>query len=255
LSIAYRKLYPFSRGKKHPVYRNVKQRFTLNMSAAGSCELMKKSPEERVQRLEDIHEIQNLMGREQFFHMAALHDRVMELWAKKTPEVSVQISSMGKWEGTEGLKKVNDYHKYTWGDAVGEMSVHTLTTPIIEVAGDGKTARGVWLSPGARAEKKQKTNKYEAYWMWLKYGCDFVKEDGMWKIWHTHAYGIFRVPYDKSWVEVDKEQPDANSLQLPDELKPSVSGLADYPYSTTAAPRNFPEPPGLYETFDKANAY
>lgn len=31
---------------------------------------------------------------------------------------------------------------------IGILPVHSLTTPVIEVAADGKTARGVWISPG-----------------------------------------------------------------------------------------------------------
>lgn len=209
-----------------------------------------KDIEERMQRQEDIHEIKNLMSRRQWLHAANMHDEVMETMALDTPGVSIEISDSGRWEGSEALKKVHQLHKQGWGDGVGEMAVHTLTTPIIEVAGDGKTAKGVWFSPGIRATRDPVTHNLEAYWAWLKYGCDFVKENGEWKIWHSHAYGIIRNQYHKSWVEHQEE-----NVMPPDAVKPNSPGTPDHPYSTKTAPVNIPEPPEPYETFDDSKSY
>ncbi|MBP2642563.1 MAG: hypothetical protein H6Q67_450 [Firmicutes bacterium] len=35
---------------------------------------------------------------------------------------------------------------------VGTLTMHTLTITVIEVAGNGKTAKGVWMSPGQMTE-------------------------------------------------------------------------------------------------------
>jgi len=68
-------------------------------------------------------------------------------------------------------------------EGIGSMIMHTLTTPIIEVAGDGRTAKGMWYSPGQVTEIGS-DGKPIAMWMWEKYGVDFVKEGGKWKLWH-----------------------------------------------------------------------
>ena len=60
-------------------------------------------------------------------------------------------------------------------------------TPVIEVAGDGKTAKGIWYSIGIGVRpnvNSDGTYTKSTSWMWEKYAVDFIKEDGKWKIWH-----------------------------------------------------------------------
>jgi hypothetical protein len=71
--------------------------------------------------------------------------------------------------------------------AGNEYVMHTQETPVIEVAGDGKTAKGLWYSIGigVRANvNSDGTYTKSTSWMWEKYAVDFIKEDGKWKIWH-----------------------------------------------------------------------
>jgi len=212
--------------------------------------MTKKSLEERIQRLEDIHEIQNLMGRYEYLHTAGLHEETAELFAKKTPGVKADLPGWGVYEGAEGIQRIYvRVHKYMEGDRIGQMYMHPLTTPVIEVAGDGKTAKGVWISPGH--ETAPDKDKLKAYWSWCKYGVDFVKEDGKWKFWHVQVYGIFYASYEKSWVEA----PEAPSAAMPDELKGDRPNPHLWMYSPTAVTENIPAPPEPYETFDQKTAY
>ena len=64
------------------------------------------------------------------------------------------------------------------------MFLHPTTTPYIEVAGDGKTAKGVWISPGIITGKVGATGTLKAIWAWGSMGVDFVKEDGQWRFCH-----------------------------------------------------------------------
>jgi len=71
--------------------------------------------------------------------------------------------------------------------AGGEYVMHTQQTPVIEIAGDGKTAKGIWYSIGIGVRPKindDGTYTKSTEWMWEKYAVDFIKEDGKWKIWH-----------------------------------------------------------------------
>jgi hypothetical protein len=71
--------------------------------------------------------------------------------------------------------------------AGNEYVMHTQETPVIEVAGDGKTAKGLWYSIGIGVRpnvKSDSTYTKSTEWMWEKYAVDFIREDGKWKIWH-----------------------------------------------------------------------
>jgi hypothetical protein len=138
------------------------------------------------------------------------------------------------------------------GDRVGVMNIHALTTPVVEVAGDGKTAKGIWLSIGVETGPEPGKDKPQGYWAWCKYGVDFIKEEGKWKIWHLHVYGLFRTPYEKSWVEAEKP----GVLPIPEELKPDRATTHPlWTYSPTAVAELVPAPPEAYDTWDEATAY
>jgi len=207
-----------------------------------------RSLEERVQRLEDIHEIQNVFGKYEYYHTADMQEETVELYAQKTPGVSAEIANWGVYEGIEGIKRLFvGLHRQGGKEAlVGSMHMHTLTTPVVEVAGDGKTAKAVWISPGHETSGME--GKFTAQWAWLKYGVDFVKEDGKWKIWHSHVYPIFMTPYEKSWVEAP---PHTNSpMVVPDELKPDKPSTYLWEYSTDRVYENVPAAPEPYDTWD-----
>jgi len=84
-----------------------------------------------------------------------------------------------------------------------EWAMHTNTTPIIEVAGDGKTAKGMWYSPGMglMAQLRGGDANVGGVFFWEKYAGDFVKEDGQWKIWHLQMAYDFTPPLPEIWRE------------------------------------------------------
>jgi len=84
-----------------------------------------------------------------------------------------------------------------------EWAMHTNTTPIIEVAGDGKTAKGMWYSPGMglMAQLKGGDADVGGVFFWEKYAGDFVKENGQWKIWHLQMAYDFTPPLPEIWRE------------------------------------------------------
>lgn len=67
-------------------------------------------------------------------------------------------------------------------NGVGSYDGQHLTTPVIEVAGDGLTGKGVWIKMGSHDHLTPAGPS--AFWHMGCYACDFVKEDGQWKIWH-----------------------------------------------------------------------
>jgi len=114
------------------------------------------------------------------------------------------------------------------------MHMHPLSTPVIEVAADAQTAKAAWLCPGL--ECGGPPGHKLAAWGWNKYGIDFIRENGVWKIWHLHVYGAFMTPFNMSWVDVPPMDlppmgEDAGNFHMP--------GMADDAPKPPPTPREF----------------
>jgi hypothetical protein len=125
---------------------------------------------------------------------------------------------------------------------------------MIQVAGDGQTAKGVWYSPGH--ETPIRDGKLQAFWVWGKYSGDFIKEDGKWKIWHWHFYDTFNTPYHMSWVEAEQLPRRGPGNMDPIFVKYPPDKPATYrsAYSTTGERDPIPACPEPYETWDGKSA-
>jgi hypothetical protein len=215
--------------------------------------MIKKSLEERVQRLKDIHEIQNLMSRYQFLHVSGVtHQETADLFAQKTPGVKIEMAGGGVFEGTKGVQRqFTKVFPYMEGDRIGFMATHTLTTPVIEVAGDGKTAQGLWIAPGSTVRRDKKTGKLRAFWILAKVGTDFVKEDNVWKIWHLHIFMIYQTLFEESWLNSNKFP----HTDLPAALKADRPTTYHKPYSPLSKTELIPALPKPYETWIDEMSY
>lgn len=123
-----------------------------------------------------------------------------------------------------------------WG--AGTAMVHTITTPLIELAEDEKTAKAMFYSLGSCTEIDQEKGP-KAYWVWEKYAVDFVKEPDGWKIWHMVIMTDFKTPVGDNWAKVN--------------LAPTGSYYAAYTPQTT--PHEGVPVPQPYETFSETFSY
>jgi hypothetical protein len=160
-------------------------------------------------------EVQNVFSKHCYYHEAGKHRAEMEdIWVRKDGEFAKTV----KWTQPMGI---NVGYDALWSFYVlnkekslqqnlddiskadptvknmpenlgigGEWASHTQSTAIIVVADDGKTAKGIWESPGLHFTAQVRDGKItkSGSWFWEKYGADFVKEDGKWKIWHISMY-------------------------------------------------------------------
>ncbi|MBP2643700.1 MAG: nuclear transport factor 2 family protein [Firmicutes bacterium] len=208
--------------------------------------------EKLVARLSAQSKIQNLMGTYSFLLTAGRYHDITELFAKKAPDVRAEMN-WGVYEGYDSIVRL--YSKYHAEVIVGPgvMAVHSLTTPVIEVAGDCKTAKAVWVSPGhITGGPFTPDNSVKAHWAWMRYGCDFILEDGEWKIWHLHVFGMFMCPFEKSWADLgDIHQ----APELAEEYKPDRPPTYSWSYNKNAVAELVPAPPKPYETFDPKTAF
>lgn len=77
----------------------------------------------------------------------------------------------------------------------GEYELHSLINPFIQVAKDGKTAKGTWWSPGIVGHVEP-DGTYRAYASAVIFSADFILEGGAWKIWHLRETDEFSTPLD-----------------------------------------------------------
>ena len=169
--------------------------------------------DEKAQTALDQQALQNIMSRHIMYHCYGYHEEEMnELWV--TEDVNRKTASFGNsggfWAGWDAIwESYVTNHDANWLSAaksycesngidtsgmtdeeilntyggVGQLLLHVITTDIIEISADGKTAKCFWYTPGIVAETGQSTNS-----IWEMYGVDFVKENGEWKMWHLHMY-------------------------------------------------------------------
>ncbi len=173
----------------------------LMMSSSASFAATCKTTLSVADKVNALNDIQNLMGR--YSHLGHLRGEgtLRDLFAMKQKDVFWKTPSGPT--GPEGMeKRFVTPGESAPGEVGGQLHLHSMLTPVIEVAADGKTAQGVWDSFGPNLSNGTDVGN----WLWVKYGVDFIKEDGAWKIWHMQVFAIFNTPYNKSITESAKER-------------------------------------------------
>ena len=147
-----------------------------------------------VERQTAIVECKNLMGKVLYYGVSWLNRKLVDLWSHR--EDCLLEMPWGIYDGRRGVERC---YLQDFGDRhapgkleklKGVMMLYTCDTPIIEVAPDGQTAKGVWISSGADTWREGAEHP-QGYWRWGKYALDFIREDGVWKIWKMRFYPFF----------------------------------------------------------------
>jgi len=197
--------------------------------------------EQRLERVEAFIEISNLQGRYNHYILGHHYDKILEMFSKR-PDISAEMDVSGVYTGQEGVRKLfvdilGKLYNYT-----GNLALHQLTSPVIEIGKDGVTARAMWFSMGTNTHKDSQTGELIPIWQMGKYCHDFVKEDGEWKYLHFYWAAIFRTPFDKGWVR----EPVIGNIHGANEYKPiqkDPNSLYELPYDPTKDYPGYPLPP------------
>lgn len=157
---------------------------------------------EALLRAYDVYLIKNVMGRHAYHHALGTHRAELdEIWSSR--EDISWGNNMGFWVGRETMYSYYADAKLKQDEAtlklmakanpsievkpenlqMGALLMHSLTTPLIEVAADGKTAQGMWYSLG-QVTNAGPDGTASGSWMHERYAVDFIKEEDGWKIWH-----------------------------------------------------------------------
>lgn len=171
--------------------------------------------DELIVRIMDKEAIKKLMARRAFYYANNQRRRELdELWVS-TREYRDSASYGRNWGYYVGMDSIANYYvlehtKKQYADLAaihendpsvavdnqnlgwGCTAFHTVTTPMLYIAGNGKTARGLWYSAGQETIM-QADGTAKAYWTMDNMSADFVKENGSWKIWHLVVCSDFFV--------------------------------------------------------------
>ena len=178
----------------------------------------------KIDRLEAVTICANLMSRYVNYHAAFRHKDYVEFWAKRDDDILEM--PWGKYLGFENVKKCYLDHHFDRGDEGAEEKMkgavffHHLDTPIIEVAADGKTARGAWWSPDTRPSPRRpraRSGRYlglEQVWRGLHQGGRRLED---------LAYAHLPHVQDSRGHQLDRVEPvlrPHGSLRVPGDRRP-----------------------------------
>ena len=222
-------------------------------------------------RVEAAQACRNLMGKYSYFHTAMRNKDYVKLWAERPDDLLVL--PWGYYRGIEGVRACylqdhgdrSDPEIQNSPILKGGMMMHCMDTEVLEVAADGRTARGCWMSPGHEScfipdfEKIPGWRKGDPVppaapmvssceWAWSKYQVDFIREDGVWKFWKMRLWPIYKTDFYVPWTEhpeMDEvDFPFHNHTPLP---KPNWAWDPEVFY-----PADEPEPPLPYAAYGAA---
>ncbi len=168
--------------------------------------MKKLTLEERVHRAEGGLAAENLHARHSYLHGGTrCKEEWDEIWSR-ADDIS-WAHGFGRMRGFEEVW-YNSVTTYNWRGisnygnifnivpkasyltdfrSLSEVAMHTLATDIIEVAEDGQTARGFFLTPGVLFCACNGNGHYWGGNLWERYGSDFRFEDGEWRYIHEQV--------------------------------------------------------------------
>lgn len=179
-------------------------------------------------RAADTWAVRNLMSRHEYMHAAGRNlEEIDSFWVSRNGKYAATATFASPAWVMYGLETVRSaYGERSHKDAEAaraklamidpavkdteafygagaEWVMHTSTTPLIEIADDGMSAQGAFYSPGIGIMPSLKDGKIDLRptFFWEKYGADFVKENGVWKIWHLQMAYDFVPGLPKEMVE------------------------------------------------------
>lgn len=191
-----------------------------------------------VTRWEDRREIQNLMGRYTYALLLKQEKDIFDTyWCQKADGPCLGLND-GYYKGYEAIRGyyearhqknllrtrliMEDFSEQTAGKTpeelygCGVLDHKPLGNQVIEIAGDGKTAKGFWYVVGK--EDEYGDSGPLSCWTFGMFGVDFVWEDGQWRIWHLTYVEDIHCPCGESWAAEPKQR----------ESNPHYRPLADF---------------------------
>ena len=251
----------------------------MNIQQPKGQYMMDKTLETLLLRQQSRDEIANLMGRYQYYHTAGQMHRIgQELFAYWLSDARSEYGGLGVFGPEKSVQFFDAMTElFTRGEPVctpGLLEIHQITTPVIEVAGDNRTAKGMWMSTGAIMMREDPEAEEGCSFTWDsgKYAVDFIRTEKGWRIWHLHVCDLWRADFSQDPVAgaapldrgTTQEMIDAwNAAAARGEtvrphgfpIIPDAPTTFHYAYASDSQAQLMPPPPVPYETFEDTFAY
>ncbi len=163
---------------------------------------------QRVRRLNDETQIQNLQHSYGYYMDRKMWDDVADLFAEGG---TLEVGQRGVYAGQSRIRRAVEMFYGTPPLREGELFDHINLATVVTIAPDGQSA-------GARTSQLSMIglNGQYARWELGTYENEFIKQDGVWKIKAVHYYPRMSTDYDKGWASDAKSGPGASKEFPPD---------------------------------------
>ena len=203
------------------------------------------TPEEQLDAVLAKDEVMNLMGLRNYYYLANdLPGLLEQLWVQE-PE-NRKTASLGSNFGFYiGWEEIQRYVRKRSQRILVGSQCQSVNTPMIHVAFDRKTARGLWYADGYITDLRGNTDVIAQ-----KVAVDFIREGDQWKIWH--------LTYGADLVAALHSDPIEGDYGMLGQLKtwfgtPTVACITHDPkYNWND---NYPAEPEPYESFRSTESY
>ena len=233
--------------------------------------------DEKAQRALDYFEIQKVMAAHAYCYRAEQQRfEVDNFWSRTRDDISYghgEIAYEGREEVyhyyVEGNEKMNEaklgYFSEMWPEienkpenlGIGDLVLRVQGTPYIEIARDGKTAKGIWTVPGISSEL-DKNGEPRPFFLMGKEFADFIKEEDGWKILHFNATGDIGFEFSGDLMLGRLNKHELTDRTVPGQF-PKPNKKVELDFATHYTPKtsaSFAPPlPEPYETWDDSMSY
>jgi hypothetical protein len=187
-----------------------------------------KALQNHIRTLQDIEDIKRLQRAYGYYLEHAMYNEMADLW---TDDGEMQWVGLGTFFGKEKIRKL-------WsvlpGQGTSALLHHAMQlSPIIDVAPDGKTAKGRWYAFGIGVMPSD-----EKLWSAASSGLyenEYVKQDGIWKIKVLQYGGIIGFDIKPHFIDPGR------LISINDYIVNSTEHGREYPFDI-----RYDEPKGEY---------
>lgn len=207
--------------------------------------------EKQITRDEDIQEIRKCINTYLLYFQGADANGITATVDWDAPRVWSEAGMGGRSVGSRPNLEFFD-QRPTLARMPGALVQHESASAVIEIAGDGQTAKVADYSPGFKCLAQALSQT----WSQGKYYHDMIKVNGRWKIWHWHWFIIVEGSAAYGWLYQNRSYwkeclfPELDGIHNNNVTVPMEPGTYNDNYRVDGHVYLYPEPPYPYETWE-----
>ncbi len=155
--------------------------------------------EKEITRLKDIEAIRKLEHAYSYYLVMWMPDEIIDLFAWRD-DTTLEWPE-GTFYGKDGLHRFFGRINANKDPEFMHQMMHL--SDVIDIAPDGKTGKGRWWGFGAMALGSAETGIMQAFACGI-YENDFIKEDGVWKLWKIKWVPVYSGTPATGWVKPER---------------------------------------------------